>query len=193
MESITPSVRERQTKLEERYAERPEEALIPKLARTEPAGSGDPFHSTVAPINLADPATPYGVTWRTGLDHAIGGLHDAPNPAEMLCATLAACFDGTIRMIAARIGVGLEEVAVDVSADVDVRGTLDIDRAVRVGLESMRVEARVRPAPGTRPGVADGIAKAAERLCITLDTLRDGVPVTVHVDADAPGQAGATV
>lgn len=193
MDHTTPSVRERQTELEKRYAERPEDALIPKLARTEPADSGDPFHSTVAPINLADPDTPYGVTWRTGIDQAIGGLHDAPNPGEMLCATLAACFDGTIRLIAARMGVELEEVAVDVSADVDVRGSLDIDRAVRVGLGSMQVEARVRPAPGTRPGVADGIAKAAERLCITLDTLRDGVPVTVNVDAGAASQAGTTV
>lgn len=186
------SVRERQEELEKRYAAQPTDAYVPKQASTEPADGRDPYHSTVVPLNLADPDSPYGATWRIGLDQAIGGLHDAPNPAEMLCATLAACFDTTIRMIAARMGVELAEVTVDVSAGVDVRGTLNIDRDVRVGLDSMRVDARVRAAPGTPPRAADGLAKAAERLCITLDTLRRGVPVEVAVDADAVGQAGRT-
>ncbi len=179
-----PSVRARQAELRALYAERPEAATIHKLARTGPASGRDPFHVTVVPENLAAPDRPYAVEWLTGIDRAVGGLHDAPNPGEMLCGTLATCFDGTLRMIAALIGIALEEVAVQVSGSLDVRGALDIDHDVPVGFQAMRLEAKLRTTPETPSWMAQQLARAVERLCITLDTLRRGVPVEVVVDVD---------
>lgn len=43
-------------------------------------------------------------------------------------------------MLAALVGVWLEEVTVQVSGTVDVRGALDIDSNVPVGFQEMRVD-----------------------------------------------------
>jgi uncharacterized OsmC-like protein len=175
-------VGERQAPLRALYQERPEEATIVKLARTGPAAGGDPFHGAVTPVNMAHPDSPYGVTWNYGLDQAVGGLHDAPNPAEMLCGTLAACTDSTIRMIADLLGVELAELSVEVQGDVDVRGTLNVDKSTPVGFQRMQMSVRLRGAPGTPAAALKRLAAAGERFCIILDTLRRGVPVEITVD-----------
>lgn len=41
-----------------------------------------------------------GVRVPVGVHRAVGGLHDAPTPGDLLCAALAACQDSTFRMIA---------------------------------------------------------------------------------------------
>jgi uncharacterized OsmC-like protein len=178
-------VRERQEALRSLYAERPEAATIHKRVRTGQGGDGDPFHSTIVPENLAHAERPYGVEWRCGPDEAVGGLHDVPNPGELLCGALAGCFDGTVRMIAALLGVELTQLEVQASASMDVRGALAIDPEVRVGLQAMRLDVRLRPAAGTSPQLTDALIRAAEAYCITLDTLRMGLPIEVTVDAPA--------
>jgi uncharacterized OsmC-like protein len=42
----------------------------------------------------------FGVSQRLGVDAAVGGDHDLPNPGDLLCAALAACADSTVRMVA---------------------------------------------------------------------------------------------
>jgi uncharacterized OsmC-like protein len=170
-------VAERQAPLRARYAEHTGAATIVKQARAGPADGRDPFHGTV------EPGRPYGVVWRYGVDEAIGGLHDAPNPGELLCAALAACADVSVRMIADLLRVQLDEVEVEVSGDLDVRGTLDVDRSVPVGFQRLALAVRVRPAPETPQGRIDRLAVAAERACVVLDTLRRAVPVDVTYDA----------
>jgi uncharacterized OsmC-like protein len=179
----------RHVELRKRYREHPEDARIVKRARSGPADGRDPFHGAVAPENLADPDVPYGVVWDYGLDGAVGGLHDAPNPGELLCAALAACADGTMRMIAGRLGVELELLEVEVSGELDVRGTLAVDRTVPVGFERLAAAIRVRAAPATSPALLERLAAATEQLCVVLDTLRRGVPVDVTFD----GHAGDTL
>jgi hypothetical protein len=78
-------VRERQRSLRIRYPQHPQLARITKRVRTGPGSVRDPFHGTVTPDNVADPAAPYGVRWHYGIDRALGGLHDAPNPGEGWC------------------------------------------------------------------------------------------------------------
>ena len=167
--------------LRARYADRPAVARITKRARTGPSVVDDPIHGTVLAENMADPSRPYGVAWHYGIDEAVGGLHDAPNPAEMLCAALAACADGTIRMLADLLRVRLTQLDVEVSGQVDVRGTLGIDRSVAVGFERLAMTARIQAARDTPPARIDRLTDAAERACIVLDTLRRGVPVDVTV------------
>ena len=184
-------VRERQEALRALYTVDPEAARIRKRAHTEAGAAGDPLHSTVVPDNLAHPKRPYGVEWRCGIDEAVGGLHDAPNPGELLCGALAACFAGTVRIIAAQLGVELEQLDVEASADLDVRGALAVDPAVRVGLESMQLVVRLRPVAETPRELTNALAEAAERYCITLDTLRKGLPVEVTVETSAVAAAVA--
>lgn len=183
MDTLIGLVRDRQAPLRARYAEDPEAALIHKRVRSAGPDGRDPFHGTVVPDNVAHPDAGYAVAWGYGIDEAVGGLHDVPNPGELLCAALAACADGTARMIANHLGVELEHLEVEVNGLVDVRGTLG-DDSVRVGFESMTLQIRLRAKPGTPTHVVDLIGISVERLCIDLDTLRRGVPVEVSVTTE---------
>ena len=165
-------VRERQDPIRERYKTAPEEAAITDRARTTGGTETDPFHGFVVPGSEG-----LGVRWAFGVHRAVGGYHDAPNPGDMLCAALAVCLDSTIRIIADRLGVRLTSLEVDVTADVDVRGTLLIDRSVPVGFQSMHCRVDVQEAAGTDPKLLERLLSAAEHSCVVMQTLRSGVSV----------------
>lgn len=101
------------------YRQMPGETKITERARTTEGVETDPFHGVTKPGREE-----YGVGRQFGSHRAVGGYHDAPNPGDILCAALAACLDSTIRVTAARLDVTLESLSVEVTADVDVRGTL---------------------------------------------------------------------
>lgn len=170
-------VRERQVPLRQRYLETPAEARITDHARSEGGVTTDPFHGYVVPGSKD-----YGVRWPFAIHYAVGGYHDGPNPGDLLSAALAACLDSTIRMVAGRIGVALTTLEVDVSANVDVRGTLVIDRAVPVGFQGMRCVVRLQAVDGTDPVLVQKLVRAAEHSCVVLQTLRAGVPVEMSLE-----------
>jgi uncharacterized OsmC-like protein len=109
--------------------------------------------------------------------------HDAPNPGDLLCAALATCLESTIHMIADRLGMRLDALEVDVTASVNVRGTLVVDKAVPVGFQQMRCRVSLKPAPGTDPRLVERLMAAAEHSCVNLQTLRNGVPIETSVAA----------
>jgi uncharacterized OsmC-like protein len=162
-------VRARQQPLRDRYKVAPAEAMITDHARTINGVETDPFHGTVVPGSQD-----YGVEWPFGIHHAVGGYHDGPNPGDLLCAALATCLDSTIRIIANRLEV-------DVSANVDVRGTLVMDRAVPVGFQTMRCHVTIHTTEGTDPQLVEKLLAAAEYSCVNLQTLRSGVAVELGV------------
>ncbi len=176
-------VRERQEPLRELYAEHPEEAITFKRVRAVSAPDSDAMHGRV----VATAPEYDDLVWRYGTDRKLGGPHDAPNGGELLCAALAACMDNSFRLIADHLGVELLDLEVEVTGDVDVRGCMAIDPGVRPGFRWLAVGARIEPAAGTDPRLVDALASSAERLCVTLDTLRDGVPVEVRCDVDSGG------
>jgi uncharacterized OsmC-like protein len=168
-------VRSRQAPLKAAFRERPQEALTRKWAATSAreVPVTDPFHGEV------EVGAGYGTLVRYGIDHAVGGLHDQPNPGDLLCAALAACADATIRMAAEAFGVTLEDLTVEVTSDWDARGALGVNREVRVGLQALECRISLTAAPDTDPRLLDKIISAGERYCVILDTLRGGVDVTV--------------
>jgi uncharacterized OsmC-like protein len=128
-----------------------------------------------------------------GIHRAVGGFHDLPNPGDILCAALASCYDTTLRMLAERLHLPVEGLSVEVRGEVDVRGTLAVERDVPVGFQRLRCRLRLRPGPGVSPEKVARLSAAAERACVVLQTLRHGVPVHLEVDDErsAP-QARAT-
>ena len=179
------TVLSRQAPLRATYAEHREKALIHKHVHTEPRADTDPFHGTVVPGDT------YGQSWRFGIDRAVGGFHDAPNPGEILCAALATCLDSTVRMVADLMGVAIERLEVEVSGDVDVRGALAIDAAVPVGFQLLECKVHLQPAAGTPPELFKKVVERSERLCINLATLRNGVRVAARFDVGAAHQPAA--
>jgi uncharacterized OsmC-like protein len=178
-------VRRRQAPLRARYRRDPEQATIVKRAGTRAGEGGDALHGLVVP----DPG--YGVSWPYGVDRAVGGLHDAPNPGELLCVALAACQDATMRMVADLLGIELLDLTVVVTGTLDVRGTLGLDPAVPVGFQQLTCTTRAAVPAATDPRLLARLEAQARRSCVNLDTLRRGVPVATSTRFDPGPQEGA--
>ena len=181
----TGIVRQRQGPLRERYRRVAAEAWINDGARTVNACGEDPFHGAVVPANGAD------APLRFGVHRAVGGFHDHPNPGDLLSAALAACFDSTLRMVAEHLGIRLESVTVDVTAECDVRGCLQVDPAVPVGFQRMRCRVQLRPGNAIDENKMRMLVAVAENCCVVLQTLRNGVAVEAQLDARPPVTASA--
>jgi uncharacterized OsmC-like protein len=169
-------VGDRQDPLRDRYRTEPGAAQITDRARAVGGAEFDPFHGRVVAGTRGGESV-----LNVGAHAAVGGYHDQPNPGDLLCAALASCLDSTIRMIANRLGVRLTRLEVDVTADVDVRGALMVDRDTPVGFTAMRCNVDLATAEGTPRAMTEGLIESAEHCCIVMNTLRGGVPVTTAV------------
>ena len=94
----------------------------------------------------------------------------------MLCAALASCLDATIRTVADRLAVRIEELEVEVNAEADVRGALSWIPTCRWA-SSACAAACGCGLPKTRTRQGYGALAAAEYGCVVLQTLRKGVAV----------------
>lgn len=170
----------RQRPLVEAYRRDPEQAISVKHVRTLETPATDAWHGTVTTVDYPGAPIAYGI------DAKVGGDDDLPNPGHILVAALAACLESTTRIVADHQGVGIAHLEVDVVGDVDLRGSLAVTREVRAGFRGIRAEITLRPEPGTDPGRVERVLRAVDRLCITLETLRNGVPVEVSTTVETP-------
>jgi uncharacterized OsmC-like protein len=169
----------RQAPLRRSYEQNAAQALVVDRAHTVGCDLEDPVRTAVVP---GEEYRAEDVMIAVGNHRGVGGLHEAPNSGELLCAALAACQDSTIRMVADLLGVRLTALAVEVEGDVDLRGALAVNGSVRVGFQSMHCQTSIGVAHGTDPQTVEMLLTAAERSCVILDTLRHGVDVTTKVD-----------
>ncbi|MGE5612753.1 MAG: OsmC family protein [Bacillota bacterium] len=177
MSTATPDVRAAQKPLRARYAEHPEDALDPKWARTDSTR----FHPSDPYNGVVEVGRGYGSTFRYGIDRYVGGPGEHPTPPDLICAGLAGCVDGAIRMVANVMGIELVSLAVEVRGDVDVRGTLLMDPAVPVGFMGMHIGIELEPAAGVDPAQVTTLVDISEKVCVSLATLRSEVKVTTEV------------
>ncbi len=175
-------VARRQDPLRALYREDPSKALSYKEVRTLYTGATDPVHGKVLPTGFPE------VAWDYGIDDTVGGFDDLPNPGHLLCAALAACMDSTVRMIADRLGVRIERLEVEVNGDADVRGCLAMSRSVRPGFRQMQCRLALELDPSVNPQAGAMLVQQAEKLCVTLDTLRNGTPIAVDFEIGLPAQ-----
>jgi uncharacterized OsmC-like protein len=164
-------VQDAQAPLRRQYRETPALALVKDHARTCGIDPTDPFHSRVEPMDGCGVSVPIGV------HRAVGGLHDAPTPGDMLCAALAACQDSAVRMVANRLGIDIIALEVRVTAQVDVRGALGMAVDVPVGFQSMTCDIQLKVQEGTPAKLLDALHSAAQRCCVVQQTLRQPPPV----------------
>jgi uncharacterized OsmC-like protein len=164
------NVRELQTPIKAKYQENPDLARITMTVRSGSSDLTDPLHCAIRP-DAAD------VDWNSGAHPGVGGAGDVPCSGDLLLGALAACQEITIRMVAAAMGLELESLEVEASGEMDLRGTLGMDREIPVGLQRIRCETRVSVKDDGRPERAKRLLENAERYCVVLNTLRNGVPV----------------
>ena len=173
-----PDIRARQAPLRQRYTDDPTSAPRTITVRGGGWDLDDPLHAVIE----ADSSP--GVEFRAGAHPSVGGDDDAPCSADLLLASLAACQEITLRMVAANMGIALEEVEVTVEGDWDPRGTLAMGREFPVGLTAIRAHTRVVVAEDERGERAERLLRSAERYCVVLDTLRRGVPVEATLELE---------
>lgn len=171
---INSIIKERQQPLVACYKENPGSAWVTDMAIIEGKNLSDPLHTSVS-INEE-----LKVDFAIGVHRAVGGYHDFPNSGDLLCAALASCFESALRMIANRLQITLLKTKVIATANVDVRGTLMVEKDVPVGFQSLGLEVEITVINSVPDELADKLIKATERSCIVLQTLIKGTPVNVN-------------
>ena len=169
--AVTPiNVRERQVPIRERYKANPESAHIVLTVRSGQSDLRDPIHCGIVPDSARS------ITWKSGAHPAVGGDGDVPCSGDLLLGALAACQETTLRMVAANMGIELESLEVVVEADWDARGTLAMGD-YPIGLTAIRAQTTVRVRDDLRGERSERLLRSAEKYCVVLNTLRNGVPV----------------
>jgi len=164
-------VRARQAPLRERYRDDPENAPLVLRVRSGASDLADPLHCLVLSESVPD------AVFRSGAHPAVGGDGDVPCSGDLLLAALAACQETTVRMVAASMGIDLEELEVTVEGDWDPRGTLAMGKEFPVGMTRIRAHTRVVVRGDERRERSERLLRSSERYCVILNTLQAAVPV----------------
>jgi uncharacterized OsmC-like protein len=153
-------LRETQRPLKERYRAEPSEARITLTARgSETAGA--------AACSVDIGRAVYAAQAHAG----VGGEGTAPCSGDLLLGALAACAQLTCQMVATAMGLDARKIEVVVEGDLDLRGTLGIDREVSAGFDAIRLRFEI-DAPGASDEDLEGLMARTERYCTVLQTLR---------------------
>jgi len=107
----------------------------------------------------------------------VGGAGTGACSGDMLLGALAACSQITCQMVAAAMGLEVRHIRVTVEGDLDLRGTLGVDREAPVGFTDIRLAFDI-DAPGATEEQLDGLRRRTERYCVVMRTLTEPPPVT---------------
>ena len=100
----------------------------------------------------------------------VGGSGTAPCSGDLLLGALAACAQLTCQLVATAMGVPTRQIAVTVSGEMDLQGTLGISKDVPVGFEAIRMEFRL-DAPEATPEQLRALQEKTEQYCVVLQTM----------------------
>src|SRR5919108_3504600 len=92
----------------------------------------------------------------------VGGAGTAACSGDLLLGALAACAQLTCQMVATAMGLETNRIEVVVEGDLDLRGTLGVDRDVGAGFNSIRLRFDI-DAPGASEHDLDGLIARTER------------------------------
>jgi uncharacterized OsmC-like protein len=159
-------LRAMQAPIKERYKSDPKAAVITLTARGSTENEG------------------IACKLETGRALAVAGLHPAAGGSglelcsgDMLLEALVACAGVTLKSVATAVDVPLKAGHVTAEGDLDVRGTLGIDKEAPVGFAAIRLRFDVdTDAPQDK---LDLLLKLTERYCVVYQTIKNGPKVSV--------------
>ncbi len=106
---------------------------------------------------------------RAGLHPASGGSGLDACSGDMLLQALIACAGVTLSAVATALGITLRDAELRAEADLDVRGTLGVDKTVPVGLQDIRLHIEV-DSDASDDALAN-LLRLTERYCVVFQTL----------------------
>ena len=159
-------LREVQKPLKERYREDPGASLVTLRAT---GAKGDEVVSCSVDLGRA--------IQQAEAHPGVGGPGVGACSGDLLLGALAACAQLTSQMVAEAMGLEAR-IEVEAEGDIDLRGTLGIDREVTAGFREIRLSFDV-DAPGADPEEVARLIEKTERYCTVLQTLRGPSPVVI--------------
>jgi uncharacterized OsmC-like protein len=123
---------------------------------------------------------PGGESISTDMPRGVGGRGEQPSPAWYFRAGLAACATAIIGMEAARDGIELSSLEVEVDSESDDRGILGMDASVPAGPLSVRVQVRARAEGATDAQLREVIERGAAR-CPVYDATKRAIDVSLDI------------
>jgi uncharacterized OsmC-like protein len=155
-------LRELQRPLKERYRSDPSSSRITLTARGGQAAEGVP---TSCSIDVGR------ALYEAQAHPGVGGPGTGACSGDLLLGALAACAQLTCQMVATAMGLDVRSIEVVADGDLDLRGTLGLDRDVSAGFQAIRLRFEI-DAPGASDEDLDGLMARTERYCTVLQTLR---------------------
>jgi uncharacterized OsmC-like protein len=109
-------------------------------------------------------------TYEAQAHGGVGGPGTGACSGDLLLGALAACAQLTCQMVATSMGIPFRSIAVSVEGDLDLRGTLGVDKSVGAGFEQIRLRFDV-DAPEADADQLESLHEKTERYCTVLQTL----------------------
>lgn len=163
-----PDLKTLQAPLKARYREEPDAALITLKAE---GAIGDGVTCSVDTGRALIKA---------GLHPATGGSVENICSGDMLLEALVACAGVTLNAVATSLSLPVRDAKVRAEGELDVRGTLGVDRSVPVGFRHIRLGFEIDGDLSAEQ--RETLVRLTERYCVVLQTIRSGPAVTVTVD-----------
>jgi uncharacterized OsmC-like protein len=100
----------------------------------------------------------------------VGGAGSGACSGDLLLGALSACAQITCQMVAAAMGIPAEKIEVTVEGDLDLRGTLGIDKNLPVGFQRIQLRFDI-VAPQATPDQLRALREKTEQYCVVMQTL----------------------
>jgi uncharacterized OsmC-like protein len=126
---------------------------------------------------------PSGERIVTDMPSGVGGRGEEPSPGWLFRAAIASCVASTIGMEAAREGVTLTSLEVEVDSESDDRGILGMDESVPAGPLSTRIRIRGR-ADGVDGSALQGLLERGAGRCPVCEATKRAVDVSLVAEAN---------
>jgi uncharacterized OsmC-like protein len=170
--TVTNPIRERQAPIKAQFAEDPDAGKI-TIAVDSATEGNDPMR-----VRIAADTNP-SWTWDCSAHPLAGGEGDTPCSGDIFLASLAACQEITLRMVAAAMGIELKKANVRVEGDMDFQGTMGTNPETPVGFTALRILVDIdADAPTDR---LERLVQRAEKYCVIASTLRTPPSVELKV------------
>ena len=153
-------LRTTQKPLKDSYRVDPEKALVTLTAR-----GGDAEDGPIS-CNVDIGRMIYEAQAHPG----VGGPGTGACSGDLLLGALAACAQLTCQMVATAMELPVHSIETVVEGDLDLRGTLGLDREVGAGFHAIRVRFEI-DAPEVSDEDLASLHKKAERYCTVFQTL----------------------
>jgi uncharacterized OsmC-like protein len=99
----------------------------------------------------------------------VGGEGTGACSGDLLLGALAACAQITCQMVAASMGLDVRGIAVTAEGDLDLRGTLGVDREAPVGFTDIRLSFELDTDASAEELAT--LQRLTERYCVVLQTI----------------------